>query len=148
VDGVHVHFVDDVGTISGSAGTKEELDHCTGSAIKVRKAGYAQDNQQQQQGFAHELELKRLTLAYEDKKEARAHEEKKEARTHELEMARLLQQPSTPRQDSSRQNLFRHDIPADVHPQVMITPGATSRKRMQPMSVVFIDKSGLATQVK
>jgi hypothetical protein len=43
---VHVSIVDDEGTISVSAVTKEELDHYTGSAIKVRKARYAQNNLQ------------------------------------------------------------------------------------------------------
>jgi hypothetical protein len=110
--GVHLHLVDGGGTISLSARTKEELDHCIDSAIKARQAGYA-----------HELELKRLTLAYEDKKEVR---------THELEMAKLQQQPSTPRQDSPRQDLFGCVVPADVvHPQGTITPGTSSRKRLQ-----------------
>jgi hypothetical protein len=81
--------------------------------------GYAQDNQQQQQEFDLELELKRLAhelemkrLAHEERKEIRAYEDRKEVRTHELEMARLLHR-ATPRQDSTRQDLLRHDIPAD-----------------------------------
>jgi hypothetical protein len=124
-DDLHVDIADDDGTISVSAGTKKELDHCMNSAIKVREAGYAQKRQQQQQGFEHELALKRMD-----------HEEKKEARAHDLQivMARLQPQPSTPRQDSSCQDLFRHDVHADVHHQVTITPGATPRKRLPPKS--------------
>jgi hypothetical protein len=135
-DGLHVTIVDDESAISFRAGTKEELDYCTGSAIKVKNARYVSNKGQQQQGFehdektrqadrAHELELLLNRLARKEKKEAWAHELEMARLQQELEMARLQQQPSTPRHD-----LFL----ADVHPQVMITPGATSRKRLQPMS--------------
>jgi hypothetical protein len=68
---------------------------------------------------AYELEMARLAYYYEGV-----------ARAHQFEMARLAQiqqQPSTPPQDSSRQNLFSQVYPADVHP--IITPTTPSRKR-------------------